>query len=156
MDHQVEDNRDVGAAWIELSQAMRLDEEGFADERLGGDEGRVETLDMAHLHLHSCFFGQSLECVGLVGSGYDRLLDEDMTALHEGLGGALEMADSGSDDIHHVNGIHQGVYGLKALHAHLSLHLFCRVSSGIKETHQLILFDLFDAVDMDLAQMSCT
>ena len=154
--HEVEDHGDVSATRVKHGQAMRLDEQRLADERLCRDEGRVEALHMTHLHLHARLVSELLEGVGLIGSGHDGLLDEDMLAFLQGLGGTFEVTDGRRDDVDNVHRINQVVDRLKTLHVHLGFHQSGRLVGGVIEAHQLILFYLFDAVDMDFAQMPCT
>ena len=66
------------------------------------------------------------------------------------------MADGGCDDVDDIHRVNQRVNGLETLHLHLGFHLSgCRIGRIIK-ADQIVFFYLFDAVDMDLAQMPCT
>src|ERR1700748_1381827 len=49
MDHEVEDHADLGAAGVELRQAMYLDEEGAKWCGLQGQVGRVKAFDVTDL-----------------------------------------------------------------------------------------------------------
>ena len=154
--HQIEDHGHVGAARIEQGQAVRLNKQRVFDERLGRDEGRVEPLHMAHLHLHPSLIGQLLQGVGLLGRRHDGLLDEDMLAFQQGLRCALKMTDGRRDDVDHVDGIDQSIDGAEAADARFGFHLLGGLLSRVIKAHQNVILYLFDAVDMDFAQMPCT
>ena len=156
MYHEVEDDGDIGTAWVEQCQAMHLNEERLANERFRRDKGRIETLHMPHLYFHACFIGQSFQGVGLIWCGHNGLFDEDMLAFLQHLGGAFKMTDGGCDDINDIHCIYQSINGFKTFHVHFGFHLPGSFISRVKKAYQFIFFYLFDAVEMDFAQMPCT
>ena len=152
--HKVEDDRHIGATWVKQSQTMCFDEQGLFDERLSRDESRVEAFHMPHLHLHPRLVGQLLQGIGLFGGSHDGLLDEDMLALRQGLGGTLEMTDGRRHDVDDVDGIDQRIDGVETMQLHLRFNLTGGFGSGVEKPHQVKSLNLFDAVDMDFPEMA--
>ena len=77
-----------------------------------------------------------------------------MTAHAEGLGGATEVLHGGGHNIDHLDGMDEGLDRVEAVYAQLLLHCLGRGGIGIVEPCQLVAAGLFDAFDMDLAEMA--
>ncbi len=85
MDHQVEDNADLGAAvWIR-GEAMALDEARVMQTGFECGKNWVKPLDVADLEGESFGLRERNQCLGMFGGFGDRFFDEHMLAgLQEG------------------------------------------------------------------------
>ena len=83
MNHDVENDVDVGAAALEGRQAMTLDEAHRRQRFARGNERRVEPLDMADLELELALGGELREDGGLRARARHRFLDEHVHAVLE-------------------------------------------------------------------------
>ena len=78
MDHDVEDDVDVGAALGERREALALDEARLRDEPLDRADRRVEPLEVADLE-HALGADRELEqLLAIRDRRRERLLDEDV------------------------------------------------------------------------------
>lgn len=63
VNHQIEDDRDLRAAWLEGRQPVRFDEHGPHDLAGQGQKRRVEPLDVPNLHFQVSAFGQFQQAI---------------------------------------------------------------------------------------------
>ena len=87
MDHQVEHDSHIHRAAGVRSGAEDLDVAWLGNVRLGGDEGRVEPLDVSHLQNERMPFRESHQLFGIGDAGRNRLLDKNMDTASEQLRG---------------------------------------------------------------------
>ena len=66
------------------------------------------------------------------------------------------MTNGGRDDVDDVNSVNQGVDGGVGSVSRFLFHRFRSVASRVKKANQSIFFNLFEAVEVDLAQMART
>ena len=91
MDHQVEDDVDVGAARLERGEPVRLDEQGLA-QHVGQRQDRgVEALEMADLKHDAARVRERDQRVRLLERRRDRFFEQDMQAGIEKLARDREM-----------------------------------------------------------------
>ena len=66
------------------------------------------------------------------------------------------MTNGGCDDVDNIDSVNQGVDGGEGSDSRFFLHRFRSVNSRVKKANQSIFFNLFEAVEVDLAQMART
>ena len=85
VDHQVQDDRDVRPAWIELREPVGFDEHGGDRVMLQREDGGVEALDMPHLETKAAFGRRAAEPVRFIDGLRDRLLKKDVFSSRQRL-----------------------------------------------------------------------
>ena len=150
MNHQVQHNGNIGATGIEQGQTMGFDEPGRLDMGFRGNEGRVEAFHMSNLDLNSSLLSKKNQLGGLLGRGDNRFLDKDVTAGVQGLGGTGKMLNRRRHNVNDINSFNQILEGAEGMDSRL-LHFMGRFRIGIVKTHEIVLADLLDALDMYLS-----
>jgi hypothetical protein len=119
VDHEVEDDADVGAARWVGRKAMGLDEAWFGGDAFHVAEGGVEAFDVADLKDEAILLGNLDEFGGLGGGFGHGLLDEEMLAGGEELARDVEVGVRGRDDAERVGTGEGGFEGREDLRAAL-------------------------------------
>ena len=83
MDHQVQDDADVGGAKGEAGRADGVDQPGAAEVRHRSGKGRIEPLDVADLEHAVMSPGGLDQRLGLGQGGRERLFHQQMDARLE-------------------------------------------------------------------------
>jgi hypothetical protein len=104
MDHEVEDDADVGAAVGVGGEAVGFDEAGLSGDGFEVMEDGVEAFDVADLEDEMAFAGDPDQFRGLVGVVGHRFFDEHMAILEEEGAGEFEVGGGGGDDAEGVAG----------------------------------------------------
>ena len=76
MDHEVKDHVDIERAGREDAEAMRLKEHRPVEQGLHGEDGGIESLQMASLHDATMLAGDGDEVVDCRCAGGDGLFDQ--------------------------------------------------------------------------------
>lgn len=100
MDHEIEDNADLGAALDERGQAIGGDIERLSNIFLEVTHDRIEVLNVADLDKAVTFFGDVEEAFGILQIGANGFFDEGMgTGLEDGNGHiGMEVGGDGNAD----------------------------------------------------------
>src|SRR6185437_3999853 len=142
VDHEVEDDADLGAAGVELRQAMDLDKKGVERDGLNGEIGGVKAFDMAHLELYVRFPDELYDLAGFfhgVGKGF---FHKYVFAFADRFLAEVEVEWGGGHDIYDIAGIHEGV-GVGEAWELVFLGYFRGIDIfRVIESNQLRLFDL--------------
>jgi len=104
VDHQVQDDRHVGTARLERGDAGAFDIQGPGDAGADGTVFGAVAQEVADLQDGAGLLGQGCQLVGLRQRGGDRLLDQDVAAGLDGLGGQRVMGVGGGGDDQRVTG----------------------------------------------------
>ena len=89
--HQVEDHVDVEGARAEDAEPVRLEEHGVVQDGHCGDDGGIETLQMARLQNATVVRGERNEAARFADAGGDRFLDKNVDAGSQQSFAHLEM-----------------------------------------------------------------
>lgn len=103
VNHQIEDDRDLRAAWLEGRQPVRFDEHGPHDLAGQGQKRRIESLDVPDLHFEAGAFGQFQQAIGLGDGGRHGLFHENVLARTECFFGHFKVGGRGCHDVHRVH-----------------------------------------------------
>src|SRR5262249_22754483 len=92
VDHEVQDNVDVGAALGERREPVTLDEAGLRDEPVEGEHGRIEALEMPGLQDATAPHRELDERLRLFHRRRERLLDQHVDPRVEEVAGDVVVA----------------------------------------------------------------
>ena len=134
VDHQVEHDRDVGAARIERRQPVALDEPRVVDVRQRGAHGAIEPLDVAGLQHRARAPRDREQRVGFLDRRRDRLFDQHVQPALERRRGDGVVRRRRHDDAHRVDGVEQRVERRERLDAELRAHRARRARRSTRES----------------------
>ncbi len=103
VDHQVEDDVNVQAAFGELAQTVDLEELRLDKERRERSDGRIEPLQMSDLQEHPCLARTTNHALGFLQRARYRFLDKDGHAVFQELARDLTVALGRDGDAHSIH-----------------------------------------------------
>jgi hypothetical protein len=152
MNHQIQDDGNVGAARVERGQPVALDEAGRADVRERGPDCPIEALDMTGLHDDASAPRQREQLVSLLERHGDGLLDQYVLAALEGSLRDGVVGRRRDDDRQRVGCIEQLVERSKGPHGELRRHGRRPLARSLVETDQPRARDVAQDADMVVAE----
>ena len=156
MDHQVQNDTNIGRAECIFTHASSFDELGVADLLFQLLKCRVEPFHMSNLQNSSGTIGQLDQFFCLICGDRDRLLNKDVRSLLQQRLTNRVMKPGGGSDNRCLKSFGNLVDRFKALNSQLRLKLISRFTGGINHSNNIEDIQAVCQSGMDSSQMPGT